>query len=217
MQIMHNLHVFCLALQSGGHRAATITSEELEKRFQEDNKAVMEFTAGSQTYELSFPGEHRWRDIQDKPTAALKPYTPYIVYYEQICSDSYSYYCMWQIEIFLNGVTMVKQWHLHVKWTVCCYNSSAPFQTWFKQTSSTAPRRLWEDGLCLSLRLMHKLSKPGKIKLWMFFVWINLLLKWLSWGLFTHFTTRLLMCSLALKVVYRRVDRVHVLIFAVAL
>lgn len=59
MQIMHNPHVFCLALQSGGHRAATITSEELEKRFQEDNKAVMEFTAGSQTYELSFPGEHR--------------------------------------------------------------------------------------------------------------------------------------------------------------
>ncbi|XP_035640354.1 protein mono-ADP-ribosyltransferase PARP12 [Oncorhynchus keta] len=38
-----------------GHRAATITSEDLEKRFQEDNKAVMEFTAGSQTYELSFP------------------------------------------------------------------------------------------------------------------------------------------------------------------
>ncbi|XP_038833876.1 protein mono-ADP-ribosyltransferase PARP12-like isoform X2 [Salvelinus namaycush] len=38
-----------------GHRAATITSEDLEKRFQEDNKAVIEFTAGSQTYELSFP------------------------------------------------------------------------------------------------------------------------------------------------------------------
>uniref|UniRef100_A0A4W5MDW4 Si:ch73-252i11.1 n=1 Tax=Hucho hucho TaxID=62062 RepID=A0A4W5MDW4_9TELE len=43
------------ASASGGHRAATITSEDLEKRFQEDNKAVMEFTAGSQTYELSFP------------------------------------------------------------------------------------------------------------------------------------------------------------------
>ncbi|XP_029486272.1 protein mono-ADP-ribosyltransferase PARP12-like isoform X1 [Oncorhynchus nerka] len=38
-----------------GHSAATITSEDLEKRFQEDNKAVMEFTAGSQTYEFSFP------------------------------------------------------------------------------------------------------------------------------------------------------------------
>ncbi|CDQ64293.1 unnamed protein product [Oncorhynchus mykiss] len=38
-----------------GHRAATITSEDLEKRFQEDNKAVIEFTAGSQTYEFSFP------------------------------------------------------------------------------------------------------------------------------------------------------------------
>ncbi|XP_029617187.1 protein mono-ADP-ribosyltransferase PARP12 [Salmo trutta] len=43
------------ASASGRHRAATITSEDLEKRFQEDNKAVMEFTAGSQTYELSFP------------------------------------------------------------------------------------------------------------------------------------------------------------------
>ncbi|XP_041709402.1 protein mono-ADP-ribosyltransferase PARP12-like [Coregonus clupeaformis] len=43
------------ASASGGHRAATITSEDLEKRFQEDNKAVTEFTAGSQTYELSFP------------------------------------------------------------------------------------------------------------------------------------------------------------------
>uniref|UniRef100_A0A4W5Q9V1 Si:ch73-252i11.1 n=1 Tax=Hucho hucho TaxID=62062 RepID=A0A4W5Q9V1_9TELE len=43
------------ASASGGHRAATITSEDLEKRFQEDNKAVMEFTAGSQTYEFSFP------------------------------------------------------------------------------------------------------------------------------------------------------------------
>ncbi|XP_070997603.1 protein mono-ADP-ribosyltransferase PARP12-like [Oncorhynchus clarkii lewisi] len=38
-----------------GHSAATITSEDLEKRFQEDNKAVIEFTAGSQTYEFSFP------------------------------------------------------------------------------------------------------------------------------------------------------------------
>lgn len=92
---MHNLHVFCLALQSGRHMAATITSEDLEKRFQEDNKAVIEFTAGSQTYELSFPGEHRWRDIQDKPTAALKPYTPYIVYYEQICSDILLYVTNW--------------------------------------------------------------------------------------------------------------------------
>ncbi|KAL0962869.1 hypothetical protein UPYG_G00346560 [Umbra pygmaea] len=42
------------ASASGGHKAATITSEDLERRYQEDNKAVVEFIAGAQTYELSF-------------------------------------------------------------------------------------------------------------------------------------------------------------------
>ncbi|XP_051546598.1 protein mono-ADP-ribosyltransferase PARP12-like [Myxocyprinus asiaticus] len=36
-----------------GHRLSSITSEELEQKYQTDNGAVVEFTAGSQTYELS--------------------------------------------------------------------------------------------------------------------------------------------------------------------
>ncbi|XP_052348343.1 protein mono-ADP-ribosyltransferase PARP12-like isoform X2 [Oncorhynchus keta] len=36
------------------HRLSSITSEDLEKRFQEDQSAVVKFTAGQQFYELSF-------------------------------------------------------------------------------------------------------------------------------------------------------------------
>ncbi|XP_021419512.2 mucin-5AC isoform X1 [Oncorhynchus mykiss] len=36
------------------HRLSSITSEDLEKRFQEDQSAVVRFTAGQQSYELSF-------------------------------------------------------------------------------------------------------------------------------------------------------------------
>nr|XP_046153050.1 mucin-2-like isoform X2 [Oncorhynchus gorbuscha] len=36
------------------HRLSSITSEDLEKRFQEDQSAVVKFTAGQQSYELSF-------------------------------------------------------------------------------------------------------------------------------------------------------------------
>ncbi|KAM9467840.1 protein mono-ADP-ribosyltransferase PARP12-like [Clarias gariepinus] len=42
------------ALAAGGHNSASITSEDLEQKFTQDNKAEMEFTAGSQTYTLSF-------------------------------------------------------------------------------------------------------------------------------------------------------------------
>ncbi|XP_027009731.2 protein mono-ADP-ribosyltransferase PARP12-like isoform X2 [Tachysurus fulvidraco] len=42
------------AASSGGHNTASITSEELEQKFTQDNKAEIEFTAGSQTYTLSF-------------------------------------------------------------------------------------------------------------------------------------------------------------------
>uniref|UniRef100_A0A4W5NSM0 WWE domain-containing protein n=1 Tax=Hucho hucho TaxID=62062 RepID=A0A4W5NSM0_9TELE len=35
------------------HRLSSITSEDLEKRYQEDQSAVVKFTAGQQSYELS--------------------------------------------------------------------------------------------------------------------------------------------------------------------
>lgn len=38
------------------HRLSSITSEDLEKRYQEDQSAVVKFTAGQQSYELSFRG-----------------------------------------------------------------------------------------------------------------------------------------------------------------
>ncbi|XP_021432821.2 mucin-2 isoform X1 [Oncorhynchus mykiss] len=45
------------------HRLSSITSEDLEKRFQEDQSAVVKFTAGQQSYELSF------RDMTQKNKA----------------------------------------------------------------------------------------------------------------------------------------------------
>ncbi|KAL7857936.1 hypothetical protein AOLI_G00180380, partial [Acnodon oligacanthus] len=42
------------ASASGGHNTASITSEELEQKYTQDNKAVVEFTAGSQSYIVSF-------------------------------------------------------------------------------------------------------------------------------------------------------------------
>ncbi|XP_052441215.1 protein mono-ADP-ribosyltransferase PARP12 [Carassius gibelio] len=42
------------ATADGGHGSSSITSAELEQKYQADNNAVVEFTAGSQTYELSF-------------------------------------------------------------------------------------------------------------------------------------------------------------------
>ncbi|XP_061085449.1 protein mono-ADP-ribosyltransferase PARP12-like isoform X2 [Conger conger] len=39
----------------GQHGLSSITSEDLERKYQEDSRAVMEFTAGSQTYKFSFP------------------------------------------------------------------------------------------------------------------------------------------------------------------
>ncbi|KAG9330437.1 hypothetical protein JZ751_025342, partial [Albula glossodonta] len=42
------------ASMGGGHRASSITSEDLEQRYQEDRRDVIEFSAGSQTYQLSF-------------------------------------------------------------------------------------------------------------------------------------------------------------------
>ncbi|KAI4891780.1 hypothetical protein NFI96_017338 [Prochilodus magdalenae] len=42
------------ASSSGGHNTASITSEELEQKFIQDNNAVVEFTAGSQSYTLNF-------------------------------------------------------------------------------------------------------------------------------------------------------------------
>ncbi|CAB1345989.1 unnamed protein product [Coregonus sp. 'balchen'] len=44
------------------HRLSSITSEDLEKRYQEDQSAVVKFTAGQQSYELSF------RDLTQKNT-----------------------------------------------------------------------------------------------------------------------------------------------------
>ncbi|KAL4659384.1 poly ADP-ribose polymerase 12-like [Arapaima gigas] len=42
------------ASSNGSHAASTITSEELERKYQEDSGAVVQFTAASQTYELYF-------------------------------------------------------------------------------------------------------------------------------------------------------------------
>uniref|UniRef100_A0A672LER8 Poly [ADP-ribose] polymerase 12-like n=1 Tax=Sinocyclocheilus grahami TaxID=75366 RepID=A0A672LER8_SINGR len=42
------------ATADGGHGLSSISSAELEQKFQADSNAVVEFTAGSQTYELSF-------------------------------------------------------------------------------------------------------------------------------------------------------------------
>ncbi|XP_060758871.1 protein mono-ADP-ribosyltransferase PARP12-like isoform X2 [Neoarius graeffei] len=42
------------ASSGGGHNAASISSEELEQKYTQDNKAEMEFMAGSQTYTLCF-------------------------------------------------------------------------------------------------------------------------------------------------------------------
>ncbi|KAF7694218.1 protein mono-ADP-ribosyltransferase PARP12-like [Silurus meridionalis] len=42
------------ASAGGSHNAASITSEDLEQKYTQDNKADVEFTAGSQTYTLSF-------------------------------------------------------------------------------------------------------------------------------------------------------------------
>lgn len=47
---------YVFVVQGGGHNAASITSEELEQKFTQDNKAEMEFKAGSQSYTLSFQG-----------------------------------------------------------------------------------------------------------------------------------------------------------------
>uniref|UniRef100_A0A672SNF7 Poly [ADP-ribose] polymerase n=1 Tax=Sinocyclocheilus grahami TaxID=75366 RepID=A0A672SNF7_SINGR len=41
-------------IQYGGHRLSSISSAELEQKYQADNNTVVEFTAESQTYELSF-------------------------------------------------------------------------------------------------------------------------------------------------------------------
>eukprot|EP00063_Salmo_salar_P072251 XP_014047086.1 PREDICTED: poly [ADP-ribose] polymerase 12-like [Salmo salar] len=38
------------------HRLSSITSEDLEKKYQEDQSPVVKFTAGQQSYELSFRG-----------------------------------------------------------------------------------------------------------------------------------------------------------------
>ncbi|TTD62567.1 Poly [ADP-ribose] polymerase 12 [Bagarius yarrelli] len=42
------------ASSGGGHSTASITCQDLEQKFTQDNKAQMEFTAGSQTYTISF-------------------------------------------------------------------------------------------------------------------------------------------------------------------
>ncbi|XP_062374300.1 protein mono-ADP-ribosyltransferase PARP12 isoform X2 [Sardina pilchardus] len=42
------------ATAAGGHSSASITSEDLEQKYQEDPSAVVEFTAGSQKYKLCF-------------------------------------------------------------------------------------------------------------------------------------------------------------------
>ncbi|XP_053506581.1 protein mono-ADP-ribosyltransferase PARP12 [Ictalurus furcatus] len=42
------------ASSGGGHNTASITSEDLEQKFSQDNKAEVEFMAGSQVYTLSF-------------------------------------------------------------------------------------------------------------------------------------------------------------------
>ena len=45
------------SLQNAALRTASITSEDLEQRFQSDDKSDMDFTAGSQSYALSFKGQ----------------------------------------------------------------------------------------------------------------------------------------------------------------
>lgn len=51
-----------LTLQIGGHEAADTNSTKLEKLFLANNKDVVEFTAGSHSYSLSFEGKQRiWK------------------------------------------------------------------------------------------------------------------------------------------------------------
>ncbi|KAK3545032.1 hypothetical protein QTP86_033230 [Hemibagrus guttatus] len=47
-------HWIQYASSDGGHNTASLTSEELEQKFTQDEKAELEFNAGSQTYTLSF-------------------------------------------------------------------------------------------------------------------------------------------------------------------
>ncbi|KAJ4918045.1 hypothetical protein JOQ06_004059, partial [Pogonophryne albipinna] len=44
----------CSVFQSGGHSAADTGSAELEQKFLDNAKDVVEFSAGSQAYSLSF-------------------------------------------------------------------------------------------------------------------------------------------------------------------
>lgn len=47
---------YVFVIQDKGHNPASITSEDLEQKFTQDNTADIEFIAGSQTYTLSFQG-----------------------------------------------------------------------------------------------------------------------------------------------------------------
>jgi len=49
-------------MQEAGHKAATMDSSTMEQRFLSNDRDVVEFTAGSQSYSLSFPGKQTFRN-----------------------------------------------------------------------------------------------------------------------------------------------------------
>lgn len=49
----------CLVWQDGGHKPADMDSSKLEQKFLDNDKDVVEFKAGLQSYSLSFQGKQR--------------------------------------------------------------------------------------------------------------------------------------------------------------
>ena len=64
----------CSVFQSGGHSAADTGSAELEQKFLDNAKDVVEFSAGSQAYSLSFQGKQILRNGVFLNVQALKQY-----------------------------------------------------------------------------------------------------------------------------------------------
>ena len=52
-----DFRLLCVVLQAGGGKVADVDSSILEQKFLDNDKDVVEFTAGSQSYSLSFQGK----------------------------------------------------------------------------------------------------------------------------------------------------------------
>lgn len=65
MNTLMNIMVLCVD-KDGGQASSSIGSVEIEQKYQADSSGVMEFTAGSQTYELNFAGTFTLRSFLDR-------------------------------------------------------------------------------------------------------------------------------------------------------